>query len=141
MPAVRLYWKIIKPRTFGVKVALLHPQNQNLVLLVRHSYGDQQLWNLPGGGFNPKKETAIVAAEREVLEELNTKLENVRELCLYQTSGEGKRDTVTVFTGSVSTEHFVCNQEIAEYKWFETSEVFTNSNVARVARQAVRALS
>lgn len=141
MPAVRLYWKIFKPQTFGVKVLILHPQNKNLILLVRHSYGDRQLWNLPGGGFNPKKETAKVAAEREVFEELNTKLDNTKELCLYQTSGEGKQDTVTVFTGSVSTAHFVGSQEIAEYKWFEISEVLANSNVARLAKQAVRALS
>lgn len=84
---------------------------------------------------------ALAAAKREVLEELNTKLENVRELCLYQTSGEGKQDTVTVFTGSVSTEHFVGSQEIAEYQWLEKDKVLTKSNVARIVRQAVRALS
>jgi ADP-ribose pyrophosphatase YjhB (NUDIX family) len=70
MPGMRLYWKIFKPRSYGVKVAIMHPANPEKLLLVRHSYGNTTLWNIPGGGYNPKKETAQNAAAREVLEEL-----------------------------------------------------------------------
>jgi 8-oxo-dGTP diphosphatase len=96
--ARKLYWRTFHPKTFGAQVLLKHPQNKNLVLLIRHTYGNQTLWNIPGGGYNPKKETAATAATREVLEELGVEVIDLQELGEYNTSDEGKIDTVTLFS-------------------------------------------
>lgn len=139
-PLVRLYWRTFKPRTYGVKALIEHPDGKGRILLVRHSYGDLKLWNLPGGGFNPKRETPIEAAIREVKEELEVQLINPHELCIYETSGEGKRDQVTVVIGSVTHERFPVSQEIANYKWEEASVILSNvdGDMARIARYALR---
>lgn len=140
MPIVRLYWRILKPKTHGVKVLILHPTNREMVLLVRHSYGNKKLWNLPGGGYNPKNESAIVAAQRELNEELDTKLHDPHYLCLYETNAEGKRDTVTVIQGEIDTDHFSLDEEIADYEWCTFAEAFVRDDVARVVRHSIRHL-
>lgn len=99
MPLVRLYWRVFKPKTHGVRVLIVSASDADTrVLLVRHAYGDQSLWNIPGGGFNPKKESAAEAARREVTEELSLDCVDLREIGMYQTEGEGKRDTVVLFS-------------------------------------------
>lgn len=42
----------------------------NAILLVRHDYGKEQLWHIPGGSVN-EYETLIAALKREFLEELD----------------------------------------------------------------------
>jgi 8-oxo-dGTP pyrophosphatase MutT (NUDIX family) len=96
-PIRRLYWKIAKPKTFGVKVAIYSPNEQE-VILVRHRYGSSALM-LPGGALE-KGETIEQAAEREILEELNIKISNLRHLHTYVSEGEGKRDTVYLFSAT-----------------------------------------
>ena len=44
----RLAWRLLRPRTRGVKVMLFNEAGE--LLLVRHSYGDTGLFLLPGGG-------------------------------------------------------------------------------------------
>ncbi|MEZ4103794.1 MAG: NUDIX hydrolase [Candidatus Paceibacterota bacterium] len=139
MPVVKLYWRIFKPQSYGVKVVIVHPHDQNKVLLVRHSYGNTTLWNIPGGGFNPKKETAYSAILREVQEELGIDVFNLRELEEYHTGGEGKKDTVTLFSGIIKNpENIKINPEISALAWVEMSILRDRGDdVARVARRAV----
>lgn len=137
MPVVKLYWRIFKPKTFGVKVLIFHPKDKGKVLLVRHSYGNKNLWNFPGGGYCPKKETAIQAAKREVQEELFCRIKDCKELCVYKTSGEGKRDTVSVIMCTVDDESFKTGAEIDSYEWVTLSEVLARENISRVVRHAI----
>jgi 8-oxo-dGTP diphosphatase len=102
-PVLHLYWRTFRPRTYGVRALILHPDTSDRILLVRHTYGDRMLWNLPGGGFNPKKEIAMQAAIREIKEELGADLINPIEICSYYTDAQGKCDTVTVVQGDVHT--------------------------------------
>ncbi|MEV6267824.1 NUDIX domain-containing protein [Kribbella sp. NPDC051936] len=67
-PFLQLWWRIRKPTTSGVKALLRRPDGRFLV--VRHSYTDTRRWALPGGGYNPARETPAQAAAREVHEEL-----------------------------------------------------------------------
>jgi 8-oxo-dGTP diphosphatase len=139
MPLVKLYWKIFKPESYGVKVLIINPNNKNKVLLIRHSYGDTALWNIPGGGYNPKKETSEVAARREIFEELGIKIINLELLGEYQTTSEVKKDMVTMFKTVIeNTEKIVPNQEISEIAWIPAETINNRSHdTARVAIQAV----
>ncbi|GAA1570771.1 hypothetical protein GCM10009804_29030 [Kribbella hippodromi] len=67
-PFVKLWFRLRKPTTYGVK-ALLRQENGHF-LTVRHSYTDTRRWSLPGGGYNPTRETSAQAATREIHEEL-----------------------------------------------------------------------
>lgn len=139
MPVVKLYWRVFKPESYGARVLIVHPTEKNKVLLVRHSYGNTTLWNIPGGGYNPKKEPAAAAAAREVLEELRVRVIDLQELGEYKTSSEGKRDTVIMFSGTLENiEEMIPNPEISELAWVEAYTVSERGNdVARVARRAV----
>ncbi len=138
MPFVKVYWRIFKPKSFGVKVLLTHPAEKSKVLLVRHSYGNTSLWNIPGGGYNPKNESAEKAARREVFEELGVEVLQLSLLGEYLTSIEGKKDTVTMYRGTIeSTSTIKTNPEILEIEWAESSLLGSRGNeVARVARRA-----
>lgn len=139
MPAVKIYWRIVKPESFGVKVLLVHPTEKNKVLLVRHSYGNKLLWNIPGGGYNPNKEAAEKAAQREIYEELGVEVKQLQQLGEYLTTKEGKQDTVIMFKGTIENIAVLKpNPEIIELEWAESSLLGGRGNdVARVARRAV----
>jgi len=138
MPVVKVYWRIVKPKSFGVKVLLTHPTETSKLLLVRHSYGNMSLWNIPGGGYNPKKESAEAAAKREIFEELGVKVLQLQLLGEYLTAREGKQDTVLMFKGTVADVAAIkTNPEISELEWAENSLLKDRGNeVARVARRA-----
>lgn len=138
MPFVKIYWRVFKPKSFGVKVLITHPTETSKVLLIRHSYGNTSLWNIPGGGYNPKSESAETAAKREIFEELGVEILQLRLLGEYLTSTEGKQDTVTMFSGTIENVAAIkTNPEISELEWVESSLLGSRGNdVARVARKA-----
>lgn len=142
MPVTQLYWYIFKPKTYGVKVLIINPNNTNQAALVLHEYGNRTLWNIPGGGYKPKRESAKSAAIREVFEELSVNLLNIKQIGEYVTDGEGKKDTVTIFSGTINTKDTLSpTSEIAEVCWRDINEISTSSNVARVARKAIECYS
>ena len=122
LPFLQLYWRWAKPKTFGVKVIIQHPQSGQ-VLLVQHSYGDTSIWHLPGGGYNPKRESAEDAAHREVFEELGIGLVELTHLAEYKTSAEGKRDTVVIFTAVTESTELTFSSEIKSAEWFESEHL------------------
>lgn len=138
MPLVKFYWRIFKPKTYGVKVLIRHPGNPGKILLVRHTYGNKTLWNIPGGGYKPKKEAPEEAAVREVHEELKITLEAPQIIGLYETSGEGKRDTVTIVLGTIKNMDITRNNEIAEISWAEAATALHNADVSIVTKKAIR---
>jgi ADP-ribose pyrophosphatase YjhB (NUDIX family) len=141
MPIVRLYWRIAKPKTFGVKVLLLHPDSPEKVLLIRHTYGQRSRWNIPGGGYTPTRERAKDAAEREVREELGVSILNLEEIGVYRTSAEGKQDTVTIFRGMPNRLSFQYDDgEISETIWDNRREISDRTDVANVVKHAVHSL-
>jgi ADP-ribose pyrophosphatase YjhB (NUDIX family) len=132
------YWRTFKPKTFGVKVLLIHPDHRDHVLLVRHTYGNQQRWNLPGGGYKPQKETAVDASLREVNEELSVVLEDPRIFGEHYSELQGKRDTITLIVGTVlNTTQVTTSKEVAAFEWVAFSDIPTRDNVATIVRIAV----
>ncbi|MEY3784590.1 MAG: hypothetical protein RLZZ230_912, partial [Candidatus Parcubacteria bacterium] len=101
-PVRSLYWRICKPKTFGARVVITHPQIPENVLLIRHTYGDTTLWNIPGGGYRPGKEKSEDAAKREVMEEVGINILNLKKVGEYYSDSEGKRDTVILFHGTTT---------------------------------------
>jgi 8-oxo-dGTP diphosphatase len=140
LPIARVYWKIFKPTTFGVKV-LIKDETTKKILVVRHTYGDQTLLNLPGGGYNPKKETPIHAAVREIQEEVSATLTKCEILGEYSTNAEGKQDTVTVVSGHIDPRTVNVQDEIRDMQWMEISEAQNNPDVAKIVKFAVGLIS
>lgn len=117
---LRLWWRVRKPSTYGVKVLLLHPSDPGRCLVVRHSYVDQHWWGLPGGGYKPHKETAEAAAIREVSEELSLPISKTTVLETLTTDREGKVDSLTILTAESASEDFKLSAELAEARWVST---------------------
>lgn len=115
--AMRLYWKIMQPRTFGVRALLIDPAGR--IALVRHHYVAG--WYLPGGGVD-KSESAEAAIRRELMEEVGLTDAVLRGLHgVFHNRVEGKDDHVVVFVCAVSDPALLAvadPREIAELGWF-----------------------
>lgn len=118
---MRLWWRVRKPATFGVKALLLHPDRSGRFLVVRHSYSDSSRWGLPGGGYKPAGETPEQAISREVAEELSLSLpaQAFTVLDTVTTTLEGKRDTLTILRAVASDEEVSLSPELAEARWID----------------------
>lgn len=122
-PVLQTYWKIFKPYTFGTRLLIYHPQKEGYVLLIRHTYGDTETWNMPGGGFKPKKENQKEAARREAFEEVGIRVGEITLLTEYKSEREAKHDTVYIYTGTALETNIILESEIAEARWFPLSEI------------------
>jgi 8-oxo-dGTP pyrophosphatase MutT (NUDIX family) len=130
--ALRLYWRIRKPVTFGVRAIVLHRDGR--LLLVKHTY--DRYWYLPGGGRRRDEEPGAAIA-REIEEEVGiTALAIERKLGTYFSEREGKRDTIEVFV--VRAEEFGRLQrlEIAACEWFRPDALPPNTSPATQRRVA-----
>jgi len=90
---MRVYWALVRPRTHGALVALW---SGGEILLVRNSYTPYH--SLPGG-YVRRRETALEAARRELLEEVGLSLgaEGLARVVDVHHGWEGKRDHVEIF--------------------------------------------
>ncbi len=127
---LRLYWRIRRPRTFGVRAVVVGRDDR--LLLVKHTY--DRYWYLPGGG---RKEAEPVggALARELKEELGIREARVeRRLGVYFSEREGKRDTIDVFVVRASVVERLQRIEIAEARWFEIGELPPDISPATLRR-------
>ncbi len=115
--AMRLYWKIVRPRTFGVR-ALLRDRGGRIAL-VRHHYVAG--WYLPGGGVD-KGESAETAIRRELIEEVGlAEVAITGVLGVYHNRNEAKDDHVVVFVcAAAHPERLAATdpREVAAVGWF-----------------------
>jgi 8-oxo-dGTP diphosphatase len=132
-PGMRLWWRIRKPETFGVKALLLHPDGSGRFLVVRHSYSDPSRWGLPGGGYKPTAETPEQAASREVTEELSLDVppSSFTVLDTLVTTLEGKRDTLTILRAVAPSGDMSPSPELAEARWIEDVRQLEPAPVSR----------
>jgi len=135
--AARLYWRVRKPRTLGVR-AVVVDQNDRIAL-VRHTYADQ--WYLPGGGVK-KGESFEAALQRELREEValdHGRIERV--LGVYHSRREAKDDHIVIFVVRVEIDPADRLQradpmEIAEADWFPVDDVPAGTSPATGRRIA-----
>ncbi|WP_176953446.1 NUDIX domain-containing protein [Glycomyces sambucus] len=118
-PGMRLWWRVRKPETFGVKALLFHPDGSGRFLVVRHSYSDPRRWGLPGGGYKPTTEKPAQAIAREVGEELalTVSTEAFTVLDTLVTTLEGKRDTLTILRAVAPSAEVSLSPELTEFRW------------------------
>lgn len=117
--AARLYWRVRKPRTLGVRAIVVDRSER--IALVRHTYTDQ--WYLPGGGVK-KAESFEAALLRELREEValtDAKIERV--LGVYHSRREAKDDHIVIFVVRVDSDQAARLREadpleIEEAGWF-----------------------
>lgn len=111
----RHYWRrIVKPHLHGVSVIICDAEER--VLLVRHSYGPAN-WALPGGGCKAG-EDALVAAQREMHEELGLELRGAREVARIVETISGAPHTAHVVTAEAAGEVRPDRREIVAARFF-----------------------
>lgn len=140
-PMLQLYWKVFKPKTYGVRVVVWDKET-NKILMVRHAYGDKTMWHFPGGGYNPKKVDPATEAARELEEETGIVAPVSHLLFTYTTNAQGNRDTVEVFVVAATPDMRpkVNDPEIVEVAWKDADELLTTEKAYRITRQTIRKL-
>ena len=129
----RLVWRVLRPRTRGVKVMVFNEAGE--LLLVRHSYGNTALFMLPGGGIRPF-EAPEAAAVREVREELGCALTGLAFVSVHETQKEGKKDTVHLYRARAAGEVGIDGFEITEARYFALDALPASVSPATLRRIA-----
>lgn len=114
--AARLYWRVARPRTLGVRAVVIDDQGR--IALVRHTYTDH--WYLPGAGVK-KKESNALALARELREEIALSDFVVdRLLGVYHSLREHKDDHIVVYVvrAGAATIRKADVLEIEDVGWF-----------------------
>lgn len=115
-PAMRIYWRVFQPESFGVRI-ILRARGDGRILLVRHAYGRRMLWYPPGGGFRPSHEQAADAIRRETYEEVGLQARDVVFHGRAQDDSFGNLDTVHYFSGFADQLDVTPSAEIADHRW------------------------
>ena len=111
---------LLRLRTRGVKVMIFNQRGE--LLLIRNSYGNRQLFLLPGGGIGPF-ETPATAALREVREETGIAAERLVPLSVHHSRAEGKNDTIHLFSASTDQAPKADQIEVEEARFFSLDEL------------------
>lgn len=112
----KLYWKIFKPLTLGVRAIVV--DSKGYILLVKHR--DDHHWYLPGGQVH-SKETLLEALERELKEEAGLSFDNLTRTRIsgcYSSFKEGKSDHIVVYIVENSSLAKSTSIEIDECHFF-----------------------
>ncbi|MCP5396989.1 MAG: NUDIX domain-containing protein [Sphingomonadaceae bacterium] len=110
----RIWRRVVKPRLAGVSV--IGRNDAGEILLVRHSYGPAN-WSFPGGGCG-RGEDPAEAAQREMLEELGCRVEQLELVSALAETISGAPHTAHVFAGLVREELQPDGREIVEARFF-----------------------
>lgn len=136
--ARQFYWRLIGPRTLGVRIVVRDGDGR--FLLVRHSYGAGD-WLFPGGGVH-RRERIDAAARREAHEETGVLIPDAPGALLlvgvFSNLREGKSDHVVVFE---AVEWYPASEpsddpEIAETGWFAPDDLPARTSPATRRRIA-----
>lgn len=128
---LRVYWWLVRPRVRGVKCVLT---DGGRVLLVRHTYGPRA-WDLPGGAVR-RGEAPILAARREMEEELGISIEDWRPLAQLELVIDHRRDCLYCFAAEVHAPELVVDRgELQAVSWFARDEL---PRVGRYTRDILR---
>lgn len=118
-----MYWRIVRPRTSGVKVLVFNQEGK--LLLTRIGYM-HRLWVIPGGAIDAR-ETPKAAAVREVFEETGIQLQRVRHVFSYYHEKQYKKDTIEYFEAFSDEVNFtIDDEEIIDIGWFALDDLPVN---------------
>ena len=122
------WWRLRKPRLIGCRMLVFDDQDR--VLLVRHSYGSGQ-WMPPGGGVG-KGEKPLIAAGRELFEETGCILLGAHEFALVEEPLHGAINQVHVVVGRTLNQPVPDGREVIEAGFFGTLPPEMTPNFAAV---------
>ena len=129
---VLLYWFIRRPHIEGAGIIV---EDENKVLMVRHTYGHRELWGFPGG-HKKKHESYITAAQRELKEEVGLDLK-LKEALTYETIEDFRYVTSKVFMGKYNRQPVTIQKsEIKEYKWWPKENL--PANITNATQQVLK---
>ena len=126
-------FRLFRVRTRGAKVMVFNRAGE--LLLIRNSYGRTHLWVLPGGGIG-RRESPEAAGAREVKEEVGLDVTGLARVSEHYNGGEGKRDTIYLFTATADGEPVIDELELEEARFFPLSglpESVSNATLRRIA--------
>ena len=136
---LRVWWWIRRPTKRGVKCVLT--RGDGAVLLVRHTYGRTDEWELPGGGVK-RREAPPDAARRELREELGIDVEELEPLGELFARIDGKNDRLWCFAARLGEQPIDRDAaEIADAGWFRRERLPEDAAryVARIVALGPRA--
>ena len=113
---LRVWWHVRAPTADGVKCVV---RDGGDIVFVRHTYGDREAWELPGGGIKRGEEPRAAAA-REAREELGVDLEpsGWTALGAFVATGYGRRVTISCFEAWPGSRALTLDAgEIAAARW------------------------
>lgn len=113
------WWKVARPTLLGCRVLAFDPAGR--VLLVRHSYGKRH-WMLPGGGV-ARRESPIMAAQRELREETGCTLLDPCSIALLNEALHGARNRVHVIGGTTADQPLCDGREVVAAAFFAPDEL------------------
>lgn len=133
-PLKKLYWRVARPVTLGVRIAPWSPSGQ--LLLLRHTYVSG--WYLPGGAVDAG-ETLETAAIREMKEEVGLDPIAPARMVTVQTFFlSGRSDHVVLFEVQVDGDPIVDGVEIAEARFFSLRDLPPLPRVTRAQLDTLR---
>jgi 8-oxo-dGTP pyrophosphatase MutT (NUDIX family) len=113
---LRAWWFVRRPTHRGAKCVITRGDQ---VLMIRHTYGPREQWDLPGGGVH-RGEPPHEAARREAREELGVDLAEWSALGDVFERIDWKHDTLHCFRAEVAELDLQIDRgEIAEARWFD----------------------
>lgn len=107
-----------RPDVRGAMIAVFDSEGR--VLLVRHTYGDRRRWELPGGWAHAGEEP-LIAARRELAEEVGLDDVEVRPLGVLTGDWDFKHERLSYFAADfpAGARGRYDPVEIAELAWFD----------------------
>ncbi|HZE04554.1 MAG TPA: NUDIX domain-containing protein [Solirubrobacteraceae bacterium] len=116
---LQVFWFIARPHKRGVKCLIT---DRDRILLVRHTYG-RRAWDLPGGSIK-RRESPLVAAHREMSEELG--LDGVEWAEMGELHGrlDHRRDIIHCFRVELSAPALILDRgELETAQWFPRGQL------------------
>jgi 8-oxo-dGTP pyrophosphatase MutT (NUDIX family) len=109
-----VYWFLTRPSTHGVKCVLT---NGDRVLLARHTYGRPE-WEIPGGAIK-HGEDPMIAAQREMHEELGIQIDHWTPLGEVSGRARHRHDTLHCFHAELDSPALTLDLgELYTAQWF-----------------------
>lgn len=113
---MKVWWFVRRPSYHGVKCLL---RDGERLLLVRHSYGEREFWELPGGRVK-RGEDPLASAHREIEEELGLRVDRWDALGTFEADADFKHETIHCFAAQRPEGTIVlADGEIAEAEWVD----------------------
>ena len=132
---LRVYWWLFRPSSSGVKCVIT---NRDDVLLVRHTYGPRG-WELPGGA-RKRNEDPVVAATREIHEELGLSVDVWQPLGRIEVVIDHHRDHVYAFHAEVISADGGAPDLVLDLAELATAQWFPKQDLPRPLGRYTRAI-